>query len=177
MRAQPLSCCERGGPPYVAHQTLPFLTPLYSSSILVAHSSCILLQGDHRLSAEPEFRAILCFRRFLKAVLFWNNNSATYQQWPIRPIIIRCSRSWGVSVAHLFLLRSIANDCAGGSFGVVYKAIEKSTGDLVAIKHVRTMSQYSSNFYNINRALDRSRRHLRRASRNPTRNRPPQYLQ
>lgn len=25
----------------------------------------------------------------------------------------------------------------GGSFGVVYKAIEKSTGDIVAIKHVR----------------------------------------
>lgn len=29
------------------------------------------------------------------------------------------------------------NHTPGGSFGVVYKAIDKTTGDLVAIKHVR----------------------------------------
>ena len=28
-------------------------------------------------------------------------------------------------------------ELGSGSFGVVYKAVEKTTGDLVAIKHVR----------------------------------------
>ena len=48
---------------------------------------------------------------------------------------MRCWRNWAVSAA------SRAHDVwltfAGGSFGVVYKAQEKKTGELVAIKHVR----------------------------------------
>ena len=31
-------------------------------------------------------------------------------------------------------------ELGSGSFGVVYKAVEKATGDLVAIKHVRPRS-------------------------------------
>lgn len=37
-----------------------------------------------------------------------------------------------------FLCTTVASDfvVAGGSFGVVYKAIERATGETVAIKHV-----------------------------------------
>lgn len=33
-------------------------------------------------------------------------------------------------------------ELGSGSFGVVYKAVEKATGDLVAIKHVRPLTLY-----------------------------------
>lgn len=35
-------------------------------------------------------------------------------------------------------------ELGSGSFGVVYKAVEKATGDLVAIKHVRPLPLYRS---------------------------------
>ena len=68
----------------------------------------------------------------------------THTQWPTTasPAITRCWRNLDVSdacracfpVASLY--RAVADLGAGGSFGVVYKAIEKATGETVAIKHV-----------------------------------------
>ena len=47
----------------------------------------------------------------------------------------------------------------GGSFGVVYKAIERSTGQFVAIKHVSPELHYLSAFnFVLTVLLDRSRR-------------------
>lgn len=37
-----------------------------------------------------------------------------------------------------FTIKANAHLQIGGSFGVVYKGIEKATGETVAIKHVRT---------------------------------------
>jgi hypothetical protein len=39
----------------------------------------------------------------------------------------------------IFKRLELIDVCIGGSFGVVYKAIERATGDIVAIKHVRIL--------------------------------------
>lgn len=51
---------------------------------------------------------------------------------------IRSSRSWGVSLSVSPIIHRWPADYTslGGSFGVVYKAIEVATGEVVAIKHV-----------------------------------------
>ena len=51
---------------------------------------------------------------------------------------IRCWRSWAVSGLRDIEPKIRTDFSLGGSFGVVYKALEKSTGELVAVKHVRT---------------------------------------
>lgn len=38
---------------------------------------------------------------------------------------------------------------AGGSFGVVYKGVEKATGEVVAIKHVSMQSNLQPNRKNL----------------------------
>lgn len=58
------------------------------------------------------------------------------QKWPTN---MRCSRSLGVCLSG-YPKFNYADNYSGGSFGVVYKAIEKDTGEIVAIKHVRTKS-------------------------------------
>ena len=45
------------------------------------------------------------------------------------------------------LFFTIANFHVGGSFGVVYKGIEKATGETVAIKHVSALVARSTSAY------------------------------
>ena len=61
------------------------------------------------------------------------------QPWSstIRLKITRCWRSLAVSAHRLERGASGTYFATGGSFGTVFKAREKSTGELVAIKHVR----------------------------------------
>ena len=49
---------------------------------------------------------------------------------------MRCWRSWAVRRVVQYLEPGADNVLLGGSFGVVYKAIERATGEVVAIKHV-----------------------------------------
>ena len=60
-------------------------------------------------------------------------------QWLTKALlsIIRFSRSLAVSLKLLYNKKNSTNNLfLGGSFGVVYKGIEKATGETVAIKHV-----------------------------------------
>lgn len=68
-------------------------------------------------------------------------------------------------------------ELGSGSFGVVYKAVEKATGDLVAIKHVCLPPHpYAKDLSTNAIATDRSRRQRRRHSRNPTRDRALEHM-
>lgn len=69
---------------------------------------------------------------------------STLEQWPID---IRCLRSLEVSESDKeHPEQSDVPMSIGGSFGVVYKAIEIATGEVVAIKHVRRSISSNARF-------------------------------
>jgi serine/threonine-protein kinase 24/25/MST4 len=56
-------------------------------------------------------------------------------KYPISPLLL-LEECFFFFLPLLVGLVLICDACLGGSFGVVYKAIERETGDIVAIKHV-----------------------------------------
>lgn len=75
-----------------------------------------------------------------------------------------------------FLTLNRADRQSGGSFGVVYKAFERATGDVVAIKHVGRASSFVYSHPLTQYNPDRSRIQRGRHPRNPARNISAQYL-
>lgn len=70
-------------------------------------------------------------------------------------------------------------ELGSGSFGVVYKAVEKTTGDLVAIKHVRLplpLVVPRQKHWLTTNSTDRPRRQRRRHSRDSTRDRSSKHM-
>jgi serine/threonine protein kinase len=53
---------------------------------------------------------------------------------PAEPIAMATSDDDGESLAAQY---QMLEELGSGSFGVVYKAIERKTGEIVAVKHVR----------------------------------------
>ena len=58
----------------------------------------------------------------------------------------------------------VLEELGSGSFGVVYKAIERSTGDIVAIKHVRNLQRQDGKSLTIYRSISNPAKMIYRRS-------------
>jgi hypothetical protein len=120
----------------------------------VRHSTWILQLHKHHE------RPHCCRQQELTRRPTWRRTTRLWRSWAVR-----------VSQSRYATLRLTGT---GGSFGKVYKAIERSTGETVAIKHVGARAAHFT--ANMLTCIDRSRRQQRRARRHPGRNRAAQYL-
>jgi hypothetical protein len=113
---------------------VPFVVVLYFAIVFSSLDNVrqTLRQGEERrVRTTREVSHI--FTVFSRAPDLFQDCQFELRNWESWQTTIPCWRSWGVStlgVDQQWLTR------LGGSFGVVYKAIERSTGEFVAIKHV-----------------------------------------
>lgn len=89
-------------------------------------------------SALPGRELLLCDIRQIRRPF-----ARALTQWPTKALLVttKCWRSLAVrtpppSFPPPMLVANLLRLTTGGSFGVVYKAIEKATGEVVAVKHV-----------------------------------------
>ena len=113
------------------------------------HSQPIPIETPLHAPARPFFQPG-CSRRssaLSVAVIFIQHLPSRIRlQWPPRrgkPMPTRSWRNWAVRRAQRLEMKADANMGAGGSFGSVYKAIDRNTSETVAIKHVRSGSRNS----------------------------------
>lgn len=94
------------------------------------------------------FRKLSISKQKTRSISQYTFNASSAIRWTSRaicqkgklPALILCCKSWAVSLV-CGSTRKFTNIHAGGSFGVVYKAIENATGEVVAIKHVSASHQ------------------------------------